>query len=265
MAERITLLAGCADHGRAGMMNQKLSAQKYVLMALALVLLLPVTVLILSGIGAAARTGGSPHGFRGGVPTVMVDTAPDIYANWKRLGMHGRLLLHFGRFVHFVPIEENVLFAGNGQFPVRTTNMLEYYEQKIDNTNFLWVATQANIGRSARIVMPPSDFRDKYDIAVQSHNPDVSLNATGIVTHYHGTRWVISDRVIPVEEPVLVSVDASYFAQSDPASLLAELVSSGISTDLMILYRGVDNPEVTDRERQRLNEFAKLVQKGSPR
>ncbi len=58
---------------------------------------------------------------------------------------------------------------------------------------------------------------------------------------------------------MLINIDASYFEYSDAESLLSELRHSGITTDMITFCFAEDNPEVTEKERQRLDEFAVIL------
>ncbi len=209
--------------------------------SLAIALALAGTALGLEGVGRSARAMGAARSLRDGRLEVhLVGDAAAVYRLWKEAGVRGRTLVQVGRFLHFVPAQDDDPFTG-----ACTALPFAGAEAKLDNRNFLWVAGYAGVVRRAYYVVPPERFRkpagtwDRVDV--------------------EGFPLRVSTRLPRLREPVLFDVHASYFEATDGAALLDELRASGLATDLVTMDLAQDSPDVSDRARDRLRAFARAL------
>ncbi len=212
--------------------------------SLALALPLAGTALGLDAMGRSARVVGRARraGEGGGALEVrLVANAPAAYRQWRNAGVRGRTLVHLGRFLHFVPVQEDEPTTG-----ACTDVPIARAEARLDNRNFLWVAGYSGIVRRIFYVVPPERFvgkpRGGWD----------RIDASGFERR-------VSSRLPELREPVLLEIHASYFEATDGDALLEDLRSSGLETDLAILDLAQDGPDVSERARERLRAFGRTL------
>ena len=91
----------------------------------------------------------------------MVADAAELYAAYRSRKVHGRILVHLGRYLHFVEIGDNDTYRGFFQFPIPAFSALRSYEEHISYRNVLWVGMQANLFREIISIVPPQVFQEK--------------------------------------------------------------------------------------------------------
>ncbi len=208
--------------------------------------------------GSSSRVYGPDHAVTD-APVYVLAGTPDVYRLWKEKGFRGRVVLHVGRYLHFVPVDMKDTSEGLSRFPVETISLIKEYEGKLDHRNFLMVALLGNIAREVYNVLPPYVFRGKLEAARGMSG--VRVSGKRIRTHHLGSRRTISDSIPVLEEPVLLNIDASYFARPGAAeNLLKGLKASGIRVDMITLCLSEDSPDVTEAEREMLRGFASRLE-----
>ncbi len=209
--------------------------------SLAIALALVGTALGLEAVGRSARAVGATRAIRDSAPNVhLVGDAAAVYRIWKDARVHGRTLVHVGRFLHFVPAQEEDPTTG----ACRDVPIAEG-DAKLDNRNFLWVAGYAGVIRRIFYVVPPERFRkppgtwDRVDLS--------------------GFERRVSSHLPELREPVLLQIHASYFESTDGGALLEDLGRSGLETDLVTLNLAQDSADVSETARERLRAFARVL------
>lgn len=223
-----------------------------------IVLVFSISLFWLNHAGKASRLYGKAYGIED-TSVHMLNSSKEVYSLWKSRGFKGRVVLHLGEYLHFLQVNTSDVFKGVERFPVKTASLLMKYERELGKDNFLRVAMQGNIAREIINVLPPDVFREKLK-AVRGQG-GVYLEGDKIITHFLGSKRTLTDHIPAVKEPVLLNIDASYFSYSDAETLLTELRKSGIRTEMMSLCLSEDNPDVTDREREKLKNFAGILSK----
>ena len=218
-------------------------------------------VIVVQRAGFAARgTGDSFDLARERFPVHVVQKTTDVYALWSRQRARGRIVVHLGRYLHFLKSAPPV---GQAKSPMQITRDTSYSDilagdgthynnDAADYKNFLWVASQTNIARQVYNVIPPADFIAKFGASYPSAGK-------GIDAEVFGCPRIISSRLPLLSEPVLLNIDASIFAGADAAKLLDTLLKSGLQADLVTVCLAQDNPDVTDLERRKTLAFIGLL------
>ncbi|MBI4710477.1 MAG: hypothetical protein HY806_05660 [Nitrospirae bacterium] len=191
-------------------------------------------------------------------PITLFKNSYEVDTFYKTRGVHGRVLVNFGRFLNFVGIENDDVFKNADSFPVKRLNIMEEYEKRLTARNFLWIAMQGNIIREIDYVLPDAVFEEKGRTA---WNEQDVFKATPdrIIAHEWGSRRILSNHIPDIIEPVVLNIDASFFSNTDAVSLAQEIKKSALKADVVTLNLSEDNPDVTEKEREELRKFAELL------
>lgn len=241
------------------------SGTKQLAMATAIVVLAVATAVVLHMGGKSSRRfADEPQVVDGrlGAP-VLVETSEGLYDLWRSAGAHGRVVVHLSRFLHFVTAHPGVIPAGLESFPVTTFDLVPAYEERLDHRNLLWITLRSGVAREIVHVLPPDDYADRRQ-TVGMGEPGIEVLPTAILTHEHGARRLLVDRLPDIPEPVLLAIDASYLDVVEPRELLAALESSGLEADLVALSLSLDNPDVGETGRERLRRLAADLEAVAP-
>ena len=207
------------------------------------------SLIILNNEGKAARVQGKAFALaRERFPTFAVMETGDVYSLWQEQHVRGRIVVHMGRFLHFMEAGHS-----SGGPPQIATVVADHQHFTFDRTsyrNFLWIASQTNIAREIYTILPPADLKKRFDNTQPLKE---------IVIYEYGSPRIFTTSLPSLAEPVLLNIDASYFASADAAQLLDELMKSGLKADIVTICLAEDNPDVTDLDRQKARDFITLL------
>lgn len=224
----------------------------------AIILFLAGTMALLDRQGKASRVFGR-RGPAGEVAVVkIVRNSSELYAFWKQERYKGRVLVHAGRYLHYVEIEPRDVYRADAGPDVRRANLLAEYEKRINNRNFLWVAMRGNVARRIYNVLPADDFRKKL-AGEGGAGSGVAVSGDELTADDRGSKRILSSRMPHIGEPVLLNLDASFFETTEPAAFIQDLRASGLRADGITLCLAEDNPEVTRTGRERLAKAARML------
>ena len=199
--------------------------------------------------GHAARVQGRAYALaRERFPACVAPDTGDVYSLWQKKRVHGRIVVHLGRFLHFME-------AGHppGGAPRVARIVADHEHFAIERTSyrdFLWDAFQTDIAREIYTVLPPADFGKRFDTAQTQKD---------IVRYEFGSPRIFTTRLPALAEPVLLNIDASFFASTTAAGLMDDLMKSGLKADLVTVCLARDNPDVTETDRQKARDFIALL------
>lgn len=237
----------------------------HALTAVLIALFLVTTLFGLEKAGRSARSAATPHDLTDpSLPHKVLAGPGDVFAFWKQQGVRGNIVVHVGRDLHFTPVEKPDSEKGAPAYPIVVPAAALEYESALNAQNFLWLAMRSNMARQVISVLPHDSFREKVSLvqeAVQKGYLGIlAMDDTTIVAHELGSRRVITDGYLPpIDEPVVLNVDASIFSFYEPAALYALLEKAGLRIMLMTCSLSEGNAAVKDQARTRLKEFAQLV------
>ena len=208
-------------------------------------------------IGKSSRIAGPGHPVRAGAPVVTVASAEEAFRLWKRRGLHGRIVVSLSSRLYFVEpeVELSSLFDEAG----RVVDPAEVAERSLGPMNFLWMALERGIARELRHVLPEPVFAEKA--ASILGDPLVEEGHDAIRAPYLGSPRLLTTLggLGATSEPVLLFVSASFFANRSAPDVARRLESLGLRTDLVVLCRSLDDPEVTPLQRASLEQLAVLL------
>ena len=234
------------------------SRQLYIYSAAVMVLFLIVLVFLdLQGRHARIMGAGHPlHEPR--LPKMTVDDSVRTYDLWKQNAFKGRIIISLSSRLNFVSPGDGATIPAMF-FPLRVFRLSRAMESTLGAKNFLLVSLETGIAREIIHIVPPAVFSKKSRYAATEQG--VTVDKEKIVVPYFGSPRVITTMPFlkAPTEPVLLYVNASIFKQYEPGQLLRLLNSRGLKTDFLVLSRATDDPAVTDRERDRLRTFEKLL------
>ena len=215
------------------------------LAGLAMCLLTVVMAGVLDRTGHAARVYEPEQGNSDGMMVVVVHSATEAIDAWRQSGYSGRVLVHAGRYLHFVQPDEPYPERRLSMFPHPIeTMMLEH----AGDPGMLWVLMRLNIARELVNLLPA----DVYDEKLGSSGNRGSRRTT--IASY-GMKRTIADHFVEFGEPILLSMDASIFGAEEGDRLALELLPRLQDADLVICNLAEDNPRVTEAQREALLRY----------
>ena len=222
------------------------------LVALALAALLPLVALALGAVGRARRTVGPARPVEAGrTEVLLVARNADVAAAWATRGERGRVVLHAGRFLHFVPADPAWLAAqaaaGAGSARAVDAAALAAADQR----SYLWAAAEAGVARRIAYLVPPRTFARRLEASAAAPG---GATAAGP----RDAPWLLrtASPAAPGGEPVLLDVNASWFDEAGGDDLLRLLGEARVEADLVILSLAEDAPAVPEAARAALRAFA---------
>lgn len=213
-----------------------------IISSVAMVTLAIAAVMLVQTVGSAGRVSAlmadSANG--AGSPIRLVKTTSDVLHVWHQASVKGRIVVHVGRYLHFVPVD--------GVRPTSTTQLFPFdplagLADQISEQNFLWFSMRNRVAREVHTVLPPEVMRMKLEAAAL--DPDSDL----LELRDLGNLRVLRNSLPTLIEPVLLNLDASYFDSTAADGLAEALVRSGLRWDVATLCLAIDNPLVSDRQR----------------
>jgi hypothetical protein len=220
---------------------------KNIILAIVIIIGCLTSLIMLNHEAISARTQGKPFALaqeRFSVYTVK--KTADVYSLWQEHQVRGRIVVHLGRFLHFM--EESS--EGPPQIATIAADHAHFLIRQISYRDFLWAAFQTNIAREIYTVLPPVDFKERIGVTPQQNE---------FVTYEFCSPRIFTMSLPPVAEPVLLNIDASYFASTDTAQLVNDLIKSGLKADIVTICLAEDNPDVTDLDRRKARDFIVLL------
>ncbi len=234
--------------------RRQLPGKRWVLAAVAVA----STVSCVFGLEAAGRftrVFGRAAFVGSGAEVLVVPTNGDVVRAWRARRLRGRVVVHFGRFLHFVedePIPVEAV-AAPGRGGVEDTLLLA----EAGPRNHLRIASELDIARRVEFVSPPAALGARLSsIGRARADLPLAIDAGPEARELRAAPPRLS-------EPVLVDVNASWFDEGEPAALESELRTAQISSDLITVSLAEDNPDVSDRARESARAFARAIASGA--
>jgi len=225
-----------------------------VILSLVLIFAAITAILAVQAAGHAARVYGSSVNLsQESFPLYLVRNTTDVYSLWREKHAHGRVVVHMGKFLHFVEPDSPEGYRVSKSYPLTFEKLCE---GEVTYRNFLWAAMQSNVARELYHVVTPHDFRERFGLG------DDADTGKNVIEQTFGSRRTLSTRIPSVSEPVLLNIDASFFSSMDIASAVQILKKSGLSVDVVTVCLAEDSPDVTSLERQSARDFATRLSAG---
>lgn len=192
---------------------------------------------------------------RGVIEISVIRSNAELYRYWKRLGIKGRVVVHAGRYLHFVPGKEGSSgYRATDSYPVmiRTASDDEF-EKSVTYANFLWAAVQTNMARKLYTLMPVDVFNLRF-----GSDADYPESRTGVIRdHDFGAPRIILTAAPEIKERVVLNIDASFLSSSNGRDVLEKLLGHEMKADVITFCLSGDSPDVTEDER---TEAMKLLE-----
>jgi len=187
-----------------------------------------------------------PAGNDGGIRIAVLGSTPELYRYWKRLGITGRIVVHAGRYLHYVDESGGAMgYTATRTYPVTIMQRKDDIEKKLNYANFLRVAVQTNLARALYMVMPVDVFNSRF-----ASDADFPERGTGIIrTHDFGTPRTIVTVLPDLKERVVLNIDATYLSGPNGKNGLDRLLKGAAAADVITFCLSGDNPDVQEHER----------------
>jgi hypothetical protein len=224
------------------------------------------TVLAINRGGMSARFFGKSCNLSSERPTIyLLKNTSDVYRLWEKKKVRGRVVVHLGKFLHYVRPEFDPEYTvPRSNYPLRVHEPHEFTDGEVNFKNFLWTAMDVGVVRKTYNVMPLRDFQQRFGLGTANNTP------SDVVEHDNASARIITTRIPPVREQVLLNIDASYFGTIDISAFENTLRNAGLSVDIVTVCLAEDSPDVSEAERRKahefvrkLSEFASIVEPGN--
>lgn len=214
-----------------------------------MVLFCAAAVLLMRHAGISARSDGASSALSSDrLTVVVVERTTDLVRLWQERRVQGRTLVHMGRFLHFVDNTEEPGMLKDTRAILHAGNLSHLRTSPVTYRNFLRVAFEQNMIRQKYHVFSPQDFRERFSLQISKGSSRV------IDDHEYGSRSFYTEHLPPINEAVLLNVDASYFHAADVDSFLEMVGTSPLKVDVVTFCLAVDSPDVSEDERSRLRQ-----------
>jgi len=239
-----------------------LSGKHFSIWSLVAIPLFFLCVLVLLETAGGRRRVFTPGTDSGVIEVRLVRTSEELYRYWKSLGLQGRVVVHAGRYLHYVADTELPMgYRATAAYPVVLQPLQAERDKRVNYGNFLWSAVQANMARALYMVMTPEDFKARFSSATDY--PELAREGT-VHDHDYGAPRVILDTIPLLRERVVLNMDASYFSAGSGEALLQSILQGRLRADVITLSLSEDNPDVQEQERSRAVKAVERVMAASP-
>jgi hypothetical protein len=202
-----------------------------------------VTLLIVQALGTATRSFAPPRPGSRGPEVIVVRSGREALAAWHARGVRGRILVHAGRFLHFMPDEGEQLARELLIGPGTGRAFDERVVASAGPRDYLWVAASAGIIRRIIYLSPPAALDQRL---ADLHAARAELPLTLASEAF--PRELRAD--LPAsEEPLLLEVSASWFDDPRAPDLLSSLRAARLRADLVVVNLAEDADDVSGRAR----------------
>lgn len=208
-------------------------------------------ILAVNSAGVSSRQIGASAALASGHPAVyLVKTTSEVYRLWERKKAQGRVVVHLGRFLHYVQPGFNPDYSAPlSGYPVKVRPSRDVSGDEVTYRNFLWFAMDKGIMRESYNVIPLRDFQQRFGLGTANSHP------RDVVEHDNASARIMTVLIPSVREPVLLNIDASYLGNMDLAELARQLRASALSADIVTVCLSEDSPDVSPAERSKALEF----------
>jgi hypothetical protein len=200
-----------------------------------------------AGVEALGRTTRLSHGE---TEILLVRSGRAALAAWRERHEQGRILVHAGRFLHFVDDDRDQAMRETLTAPGHGRELDDQLFRLAGPSKYLWVAASTGIARQIVYVSPP----EALDERLASLGWSRSVLPASIP-------WEVFPRSLEasfprIDEPVMLEICASWFDDARTRDPLAEILASGLHPDLIVVNLAEDAEDVSDHAREAARSLA---------
>ncbi|RMG71292.1 MAG: hypothetical protein D6710_06195 [Nitrospirae bacterium] len=190
---------------------------------------------------------------KGSLRFYRVSREVDVYRVYRMLNLKGVTVVHLSNTLgmqEFYPSEETEPIG----YPVPVRDVLPLYEEGLNSSNFLFIASRAGMLRRVYNILPPSVFRLMKERLMGEFQYTVKKGR--IVGFVRDIPQVITmlDRAPVIREPVVLNIDAGYFIEAqDPMRTVVELIRHFRDIRAVVFIDSTDRDYVTAQMREKLD------------
>ncbi|BCS52116.1 hypothetical protein [Geobacter sp. SVR] len=204
-----------------------------------------------------ARNYGPVSSFVAGKGSIaMVQTTTALYRLWETKAVRGRTVVHLGKFLHYMGDDSSSGYAVSqaappAPYPLKVTKSTPLGGEEITYRNFLRATMAGGIARKIINVLPPEEFRKRFGAKADL--------APEVFEYEYVSPRIVAMRIAPQHEPVLLNIDASFFADETVPAVIEMLRRSGVTADVVTVCLAEDSPDVTESSREKAREFMQTI------
>lgn len=239
----------------AASQNRMVGTRSAAVVAVVVLVALLAVLVVLDRVGTSSRS--APAAAPAAV--VVVDDSRQLLDAWTSAGLRGVVLLDATRDTSFAWISPDSVPAP-AVWPVAPVDLQGVYQAGVSRDNVVWVGSKTGILRSVHYLMTPADFEAKVSggraVGARGIAPDgqsVTANDEGYL------RYLRASLPPKLGEPAVLNIDASYFIDGTPESLVAQLGDSLSDYRFVTVNRATDATDVPAPARLEADRMAEIL------
>jgi hypothetical protein len=182
-----------------------------------------------------------------------VSRGRDVYRVYRLLHIKGATVVHLSNTLdmqEFYPSEETEPIG----YPIPVRDVLPLYEEGLNSSNYLFIASRAGMLRRVYNILPPSVFRLKKERLKGEFQYTVrNRRIEGFVRDIPQVITTLDSARI-IREPVVLNIDAGYFIEAqDPMRTVVELIRHFRDIRAVVFIDSTDRDYVTAQMRAKLD------------
>jgi hypothetical protein len=203
---------------------------------------LAFSVAVVAGLQAFGRLTRTHHGPPAQV--LVVANGRAALRAWRERHERGRVLVHAGRFLHFIDDARAEDMKRALTAPGHGGDLDELLLRTAAPGRYLWIAASIGMVRQIVYVSPPAALDERLG--------QLGWSRDGLPADL---TWEVFPRTLAaafpkLDEPVILEICASWFDDPRAPDPLGQILASGLEPDLVVVNLAEDSPDVSDRARE---------------
>jgi len=204
-------------------------------------------------LGHLRRRIGPARPVAAGAKVVVAHTGREALSTWRAAEVRGRVLVHAGRFFHFVEDSAENGLASTPGAPGHPAEVDALLLRTAGPKDYLRAAASLGIARRIAYVSPPASLASRLaNLGADRAQLPLPLPSEAFPRELLG-------QFPKTQEPVLLEIAASWFDDPEAPDPMDGLAASGLRADLVQVDLQEDADDVSDAARGRALAFARRL------
>lgn len=201
-------------------------------------------------VGGVEVLGRTTRLYHGETEILLVRSGRAALHAWRERRVQGRILVHAGRFLHFVDDDRDAAMREALTATGRGKELDDLLERLAGPAKYLWVAASTGIVRQIVYVSPPEALDERLGKLGWTR---AALPAS--------IPWEVFPRTLEasfprIDEQVILEICASWFDDPRATDPVGQILASGLHPDLIVVNLAEDAEDVSEPAREKARALA---------